>query len=276
MKRLSITGVFIGMVIATVLGFAVLRIYQRNPLAKQWTYEGRFTVIDAGSLTLISYPSDEGVIIEMKLPEDAYSNVVEGYGYYRLEDILPLSRSEKRGDELLVDTVSTLIGVPIETSTSRISYWDQFVTWRMTQDNEIGRETIDLSDYPITITIERPDRSTIDAIDPAKIDFYFNEVFWERPIREENFAVGIFNASETPGLASTYGRILENVGFRIIDISNWDEEEITSDCQIRLFGSEELKETVSVQRLQSILSCPMVVISEQGRYDMQVIFTRSI
>ncbi|MBI4137346.1 LytR C-terminal domain-containing protein [Candidatus Roizmanbacteria bacterium] len=273
-RRLSVTAVFISFLIILIIGFAGYTFYNRNPLAKQWNYTGRFTVFDSHALTLTSYPTDASVIISITIPSDVYINVPGGYGYYRVEDVLELSRSEKRGDDLLVESVSSLLGIPIEVSRQRMSYWDQILTWQLANDTEIERQHIRLEDYPVTVSEKRIDGVEIEKLDPVKIDFYFGELFWERAIRDENLTIGIFNASDVPGLATTYARMLENVGYRVVDIANWEGESFAEDCRIRITGLPDLVNSVTVSRLVSILGCPVVTEQEQGRFDIQLIILR--
>ncbi|KKR50360.1 MAG: hypothetical protein UU81_C0007G0015 [Microgenomates group bacterium GW2011_GWC1_41_8] len=270
-KRISITVLFISILIVLVVGFAGYTFYNRNPLSKEWDYKGRFTVFDSHSLTLTSYPSDNSSIISITIPPDVYINVSGGYGYYRVKDVLELSRSERRGDELLIESVSSLIGIPIEASKQRMSYWDQVLVWQLANNNEIERHNINLSEYPITVSEKRVDGVEIEKLNPVKIDFYFGELFWERTLRDENMTVGIFNASETPGLANSYARMLENIGYRVVDIANWDGEPIEENCMIRITGSPNVVDSVSISRLISILDCPIQVDQESGRFDIQVI-----
>ena len=122
-KRISITVLFISILIVLVVGFAGCTFYNRNPLSKEWDYKGRFTVFDSHSLTLTSYPSDNSSIISITIPPDVYINVSGGYGYYRVKDVLELSRSERRGDELLIERGLSLIRISFLTSQPPIFFF---------------------------------------------------------------------------------------------------------------------------------------------------------
>lgn len=259
-----------------MLGFAGYSFYNKNPLTKKWYYEGRFTVLDTHTLSLTSYPSDNSAIITIMIPPEAYINVPGGYGYYQVEDVLELGRSERKGDALLVESVSALIGIPIEASKQRMSYWDQILVWRVAGDKEIERQSIDLDDYSVTISEKRVDGVEIEKLDPVKVDFYFGELFWERTIRDENTTIGIFNDSDTPGLANDYARMLENIGYRVVEIANWDGEPISDECLIRITGAAELIGSVSISRLTSVFECPVVSEQEQGRFDIQLVLSNNI
>ncbi|MCR4264502.1 MAG: LytR C-terminal domain-containing protein [Candidatus Roizmanbacteria bacterium] len=273
-KRSRVTLLFILVITVVVTGFAAATFFNRNPLSKQWDYTGRFTVFDTHSLTLISYPSDMSSVISITIPADVYINVPGGYGYYRVKDVLALSRSERRGDELLIESVSSLMGIPIEAAKNRMSYWDQVLVWQLVNNNDLERQNINLGDYPVTVSEKRVDGVEIEKLDSVKIDFYFGELFWERAIRDENITIGIFNASQTPGLANVYARILENIGYRIVDITNWEGDPIGDDCVIRITGLPSLVESISVSRLRSIFDCPVTINQETGRFDIQVILAR--
>ena len=244
---------------------------------KQWDYDGRFAVLDIDTLTVTSYPPDGNAIISVALPEDTYILVPDGYGYYRLGDVLVLSSSVKKGNELLIKSISNLLGVPIETTSRSISYWAQYRIWKITNDNQLPLETVDLSEYPVTIMDKRSDGSSIERLDELKMQLYFKDIFWERPVRAEDYMVGVYNASQTPGLASTISRILETIGYRVVEVTNWEGELFNDPCQIRIRSDEVLLHSASVQRMHQITRCPVVEYgSTSKRFDIQLIITHAI
>jgi hypothetical protein len=276
-RRLSITGAFIILIILITLVFALVTFYQKNPLKKQWTYNGRFTVLDPYTYTLTSYPPDNSAVITIILPPETFILVPDGYGYYKLQDVYDLSKSVKKGDTLLLASVSHLLGIPIETSARSISYWEQYRIWQLENDSHLLRETIDLSDYPVTVMEKRSNGSDIERFDELKIQLYFGETFWEHSIREENYTVGIFNASDTPGLASTISRTLETIGYRVVDVGNWQGEDIKDNCQIQIRPDEALVNSSSIERMHQITNCAIVTKDSIGeRFDIQLVITRAI
>ena len=268
----TITNSFIGFILVITSVFAIQEFYQKNPLSKQWTYRGRFSVLDSDSFTVTSYPSDNISIIQVILPEDVFVYVPDGYGYYRLGDVPKLSRSERRGDELMVKSISNLLGVPIESTKRQLSYWDQYKIWRISKDTAVKKQVINLAYYPVTTSEARTDGSTFERFDGSKIQLQFEDVFWERAIREEGYTVGVYNASGAPGVAQTVSRMLETVGFRVVEIANWDEQVSDTICQIRIQDNDQVRKSVSIERLVKITGCKLSVIPvENKRFDMQVI-----
>lgn len=247
-----------------LVGLRIYKFYEE----RSWDYPGNFVVLDADTMSLTIYKINASEIDYIKLPQDAYVLVPGGYGYYRIKSLPELGKVEKKGNTLLADSVQYALGVPIDAVAQQLNAWDHFQLWQYKQSNKtIEERDVDLSQYPIFTAEKRIDGETIDKVDPTKVDFYLKDLFIEKTIRTEDLAVGVFNASSIPGAAQKTARLLEHMGMRVVEVSNWNE--VRPTCQ--LYIRQNLLTTNTYFRLLKLLPCELVESSDLGRFDVKVV-----
>ncbi|MBI4130347.1 LytR C-terminal domain-containing protein [Candidatus Roizmanbacteria bacterium] len=239
--------------------------------ARLWKYEGSFHVLDSTTLTLNVYAYDRQHIQKIQLPEDVYLDVPGGYGFYKLKDIGPLSAVEKKGEELLLNSVMSTMGVPIESTVTTLPFWDRLVTLWITKMNHPVEDTIDIADYPVFDTEKRNDGVEINKMDPRKIDVVLPKLFWESSLPAEDISVGVYNGGETAGLATVTSRLLERLGIRVVAVDNW-EEQLSGNCELRVDPS--LSRSKTFIRLVSLFPrCEQKEQTTEARFGIQLIVT---
>ncbi|MFC1790013.1 LytR C-terminal domain-containing protein [Patescibacteria group bacterium] len=83
--------------------------------------------------------------------------------------------------------------------------------------------------------------------DIEKTDQLFRETLFERQIKQENLSVGIANATSKPGLAKNVSRLVENLGGRVVDLTDWPQALQKS----QLITTEAAKNSLTVKKLSS-------------------------
>lgn len=254
----------IGVFVAVVAGLFLMRaITLWNN--RSWTYAGSFVVIDQDEMKVTSYPYSDSSIIDIKLPPDLFIDVPGNYGFYRLKDIPALSNVEKKNDSLFITAVSSLLGLPINTSGKDVTLADSLLVESKKRGAGNKRTTIDLTKLPIYFEESRPDGTVIQKSDTAKIDYYLGDILWEKKIKDENLAIGVFNASTTIGVAKDITRRLEKIGIRVVEIGN-RETPTSSSCV--LAADPEAGNSVTYIRMKTMFNCQIGVNNEDKRFDI--------
>src|SRR3989344_4103686 len=116
-------GFAIGFFLLLIVGFLVHRASNLWQM-RQWNYQGRFVVVHERELTVLSYPADVGDIIEIKLSGEGYVDVPFDYGTFRLKDVRDLSYVERKDSSLFLVSVSSMLGLPVNVASDRLTYAD--------------------------------------------------------------------------------------------------------------------------------------------------------
>ncbi|OGK54666.1 hypothetical protein A3B56_00625 [Candidatus Roizmanbacteria bacterium RIFCSPLOWO2_01_FULL_45_11] len=267
-KKIHIySGLLVLGVIVCIVFF--IRSYQLY-ISRTWNYEGNFAVLNPDELTVTVYMPARESLYTIVLPGSAYVTVPGGYGMYRLEDVRELSMSEKQGDRLLSLTVTASFGLPVMATRESLSIADRVLIFLAEQYYSGRRESLSLADATIFDTETRLDGEQIERLDQYKRITYFAELFWEEGIVNEGLAVGIFNASDTPGLAASLTQSLETIGIRVIDSANWGGAPVSDTCIVRI--SEAVRSSVTANRLRSFLTCrEEILASDDTRFAIRII-----
>lgn len=255
-----------GILILGVLGLRSYQLYEN----RVWKYEGNFSILHPDHLTVTVYIPARESIYTVELPGRAYVTVPGGYGMYRLEDVRELSMSEKQGDALVSLTVTTAFGLPIMATPDSLSMADSLLVFIAEHVYAGRREKLSLTDATIFDTETRIDGEQIEILDQHKRSLYFAETFLEEGIVREGLAVGIFNASDTSGLATMLTQSLETIGIRVIDSANWNGKDFSGTCLMRF--KEDIVSSVTARRLRSFLECTEELLpADDTRFSIQIV-----
>lgn len=237
-----------------------------------WDYAGRINILDKENLTVLSIPNESGNLVEIKLPKDAYVEVADDYGYYKLKDVYEIGQVDKKGTVLLKKTVSDFLGLPIDAEKNELTVWDQYKVWQKKQDSEKSIKQIKLEEMPVFTEDALADGSKIEKVDSTKIDFYLREVFWEKELRSENLSVGVFNASETFGLAEKVSRKIENIGGRVVEAGNYTNA--VENCLLKTTIDKE--KSTTFKRFIKIFPCKVEIGEIDPRFNIILAISRPI
>lgn len=268
--KIPLLFLFFVSIICLFLGTRIVLSYRM----RQWDHAGNFIVLESHTLALTVFKPQQEEINTFLLPKDAYIKVIGGYGFYKLKDIISLSKSEGKGESLVLTSVAAALGVPIDASYSTLQEWDRLSLWHARKTYKKTDVVLSLEDAPIFREETRPDGVVIQKIDSQSVDKYLKQRLWEREITGENLTIGIFNASDSPGVASFIGRKIENIGGRVIEIANWNGEEgeagqFTGKCQIRV--QSKYLQSGTLSRLSKIFPCPISDAPLSPRFDIAII-----
>lgn len=89
-------------------------------------------------------------------------------------------------------------------------------------------KTIDLEKSDLTKWLLLPDGNRVIALDQVKLDQFKEGRFENANIKDEGLSIGIFNATDDPGLAEKAAKIITNMGGRVIFTSNAPDRAVSS------------------------------------------------
>lgn len=264
-----LTRIAISLIVLIIVSTASYNLYQSYQ-KRIWNYEGNFAMLNISDISVTVFVPDREAIYTFMLPKHAYIEVPGGYGLYEVEDVVELSFVEENDGSLLSRAITTGIGIPVTITSDRITLWDRIQMWIAQQNYQGKRETFNLDDEPIFGAETRPDNSQISVVDPDKLASLTAELLWEKSIISEQLAVGVFNASGTPALASSISHMLETMGVHVVDYANWEDEKVPGICLFRVLDSAY--SSVTLARLESVLRCDIERLQDtEGRFDIQLI-----
>ncbi|MFA5933368.1 MAG: LytR C-terminal domain-containing protein [Microgenomates group bacterium] len=226
-----------------------------HPKLNSWDGQSDFNlVVKMDNSYLLSYQPAGKELTIIKFPEDLNLDVPYGFGNWPMRSIYDLGQAEKppMGPYLLRDSInisfdiladgylifndkreslpdlinseraSFLPGIDIlskaKTDLNLVEFFK--VWWAIKEVRGDKIKTIDLEKSELTKWLLLPDGSRVIAIDEIKLDQFEVGYFETEKIKKEGLSIGIFNATDVPGLAERAARVLTNMGGRVIFTSN--------------------------------------------------------
>lgn len=224
-----------------------------------WDGQSDFNlVVKMDTTYLLSYqPSGKDLTI-IKFPSDISMDVPYDFGRWPMRSVYDLGQAEKPpiGPQLLRDTINTsfdilsdgylifndntknlpdlinsersslLPGVDIlSNAKTNLKITEFFKIWWAIKEVRADKiKTIDLEKSELTSWLLLPDGSRVIALDEVKLAAFEIGEFESEKIKKEGLSIGIYNATEIPGLAEKAARIITNMGGRVIFTSNAPEK----------------------------------------------------
>jgi hypothetical protein len=207
-------------------------------------------------LLLLSLEGQEGLV--WPLSADEKVKVPRGFGEYELAKVYALGELEKRGSQLLRETISEVFSVPVFGYFYSPQAFDDSIKakpkallkqafWAALE----GKIKTDLKMTDLALLYWRANRlseTLCRTIKPgaAKV------LFQDRRLREEALSLEVLNATDHNGLAQQAGRLVEEAGGRVIRTADARENE--AGC--RLLTGEQ-GENYTAFWLASVFQCPL-------------------
>ncbi len=249
-------------------------------------------------INLIIHDTNQGVLFYSFHPREKVLNIIVfaadthipvagGFGEYPIGNIVKLGDLEKvGGGELLRLSLQEFLAVPVEgvivnqpdkagnpsfnawlyswcrfkkSCTTNLANWDLFRLGIELKQFHAGQ--IKKIDFASTEFIEAkvlPDGTTISKPNYLKIDGLSLEYLSDLAVIKENLTVKVFNGTRKPGFADHVGRLLKNMGLKLINTSDLGEERQKS---VLRYKNQEAKESLACQRLQKTF--PYLEIEEK-------------
>lgn len=273
-KKTKLALAVLGLVVLLIILSQVIRL--THALSSPWkpdtkserrySWNGEFNInliVRSQEISLVSYNPKEQKIVIIKVPNETYLDVPQGFGKWQLRAVYDLGQYN-----LLKDTMAGFFGLPID-GFVEVSSLEDFL-----QKNPISvfsllpslktdltlwellRLKIDLGsvrfDKITELDLEKSgvldkkalsDGSQVFTSDPVKLDSVLSDLVDQNFVFEQK-SIAIFNATDHPQLAQKAARLISNLGGHVIIISN---------AKVRLKNSEVSgEESATLKRLRQI------------------------
>lgn len=210
------------------------------------------------TLKIISLSPDKSFL--SLLPENRVVEVTRGFGKYELGKIRRLGEGEgNKGSALLRETVQENYSLPI------LGYFDgdnliqeekillkpQYLfllyrTWKGKIRTDLKREDLVVLWFKAFFT----SKDRYQFINYNEDDF--TPLFKDQKVRDESLAIEILNSTGQDGLAKKASLILENIGGRVIRLSDFESK--YENCQI-LLNNRRYKNSYTLNLLKKTFNC---------------------
>ena len=213
-------------------------------------------VIKSKGVSVLSYNPATSSVTILDVPDETYLNLPFNFGRWPTRSVYDLGQVEKPpiGAKLLEETIASVFGISIDgylifsgksaevpaseliegirhnpfsgiglLTGSKTDLDTMELTrlwWGLKGIRSDKVKTIDLEQSPITESALLGDGSRALGIDQLKLDQIIQDRFTDTKLRDEGSTIGIFNATDYPGLAEKAARIVTNMGGRVIFTSN--------------------------------------------------------
>lgn len=273
-------------VLALLIGFLIvsslIRFTQNlfNPskissVVKNYSWNGEFNInllIRTNTVALLSYNPGEEKVTLINIPDETFLEVPHGFNFWQIRAVYDLG-----GDSLLLDTLTSFFGVPV----------DGFLDLASIKNQKSGAEVVDtlkqnpfsglnfLPSLKTNLTpwellklksgiasvrfdkIKKLDLDQLDVLDKEKLSDG-TEVFTADPVKldsilgdfadpavvSEHKTIAVLNATDHPQLAQKWARLITNLGGNVI---------ITGNANSRLLKTQVRgQESATLKRLKQI------------------------
>lgn len=137
---------------------------------------------------------------------------------------------------------------------TNISFTDKLHLWNTLRRLRLDQIAVYNPDKMGLLTdIKLPDNTTVKIVDKDLYDAFFDEYFYDSPVRAEKITIEIVNATSQERVASQFSRLMEGLGANVIIKSTADKEE-DYNCMLYL-NAEKLKRSSIVSKLMTIYKC---------------------
>lgn len=213
---------------------------------------------------LLSYNPLNSSATLTKVPAETQVLVPFGYGKWPMRSVYSLGQIEKdpMGGRLFKETLSSLFGVYVSgylilpedksqrkmetlvedirqnplvflglvrSSKTDLTPLELWTLWRGIHGIRSDKiKTVDLKKANLVAAHWGNDGSILAKVDTLKLDEFFQNSFTDGNLKDEGLSIGVFNATDHPGLAEKAARIVTNFGGRVIFTSNLEEHRDTS------------------------------------------------
>jgi anionic cell wall polymer biosynthesis LytR-Cps2A-Psr (LCP) family protein len=278
----SITGILLAIAILAIVVWIFFPRPQ-NPYSRQ-TY-----ILVSDPVIVASWSDVDRTLTLISFPTDMLAEGTHGYGTYSLSAFWRLGEIDKKDGTVLAESLSEALGIPVtgyigpKTGVfaygtnafaaaksifslknvigllegryrTNIPFW-MFITlgWRLNFSRPDRVNTYDFTNNPTAVgeTSVLPDGSTVQILDPQRLDAQLSTVFEDESVRRESVTVAVYNTTSMPSLGNRGARLLTNLGVSVVTVGN-DTPEVNA-CTVT--GNDAALKSKSAQVIITVLGC---------------------
>lgn len=290
-NKLRVTAFWLLVIVFLFLVGGALKFFKANRFCWNGQDDINF-VIAAEDVFLVSVEPTEKRLVVLRIPAQLVIEASRGYGEYRIGAIYELGELEKKGGELLRESVQEYFGVPVErylkipntqyaipntrngllkilnslilkregaTDFSPVELFRLWWTIRKVPSDRLI--SLDLSKFNLVEEKSLADGSKVLTLERGASDNLAAKYFTQKKIREENLAIKVVNATSHAGLANQAARIINNMGGRVVSVETKETE--GEKCQV--MAGEKKRKSRTVESLLGIFNCDFTAADLSGQ-----------
>lgn len=217
---ISFLGIFILLLIISL----IFRLYFDFKKSKTFGWTRINTVVFSENVSIVSLvPAKEAFFFELNGEEKI--QLVRGYGEYQLKTIYKLGELDKRGIDLLKESIQHFFSIPIS---GAIVFPKSNDLEKILFESFLGKTKTDFTLFDLMnlwVGFKRIPRAniqqlTLKNLETANIDKIMEKYLFDEKISKENISIGVFNSTNFSGLAADAARIISNLGGRVVCLEN--------------------------------------------------------
>jgi hypothetical protein len=286
-------------IVLVILAIVVWIFFPRpvNPYGRE-TY-----ILVSDPMIVASWDGSDRTLILLSLPSDIAAEGTHGYGTYSLAAFWRLGEIDKKDGTVLSESVSEALGIPVTwfigpknglfgTRDSPLATvkgvfsmknvpgflagrfrtnisFRQFIglAWLLNFSRPERVSAYDFTRNQSAVAVDSvlPDGSTIQILDPQRLDSQLKSVFEDESLRRESVTAAIYNTTDMPSLGNRAGRLLTNIGVSVVIVGNDTPE--ADVCSVS--GRDTALKSKSAKIIVSVFGCTRAV-GETTRADLVI------
>lgn len=234
-----------------------------------------FVFVDQENIPLIfSFEDKNGLILT--LPVHDKFRVTRGFGEYELRKVFALGELEKKGGELISETLQENLPVAIfgyfYDEKNEVSVYlksPQKIFFKVFYRSLKGELKTNLNKFDLLVLLIKSLRVNSSLVKLKNFDGEAGDLFKDRKIREESISIEVLNATEQSGLAQRISKLFDRSGGRIVRIADAPEKQ--DSC--RILTGKDPESSYTLRWIKYLYNCPVEQIGNgEVRADITVIF----
>ena len=208
------------------------------------------------------------------IPGNTLMTVPRGYGEYQLKNVYSLGQLDKKGGQLLSQTIQNGLAIPVSgwqiNQAANLSWWDKLrLKWVLIFNRKTTK--IDLRQVALE-AITLSDGTQVYQVNQNLLDEAVNRFLFDETMIKEGVSLAVINASGIEGEAKTVARLVANLGGDVRMIGN---KQVQAQSEI-LVAKQNLKTSYTVKRLSQALKIDQIKVGIETdlRAEVAVVIAR--
>lgn len=258
-KKIKLALIVLGAVVGLVILGQIVNLtkiiispWKVDGIKRQYLWDGNYNinlVIKTDSISVLIFNPSQKKVTLMKLSENTFLEVPQGFGRWQLSSIYGLG-----GANLLKDSLMSFLGIPIDGFVEFQKPLNQRSVTELVSKNPLTILTIlpyirtdltpwelvrlkfalsqvrfdkiknlDLLTLGVLDKMKLADGTEVVIADPVKLDSVLSD-FSDPKLEKEHASIAVFNATSYPLLAQKAARIITNLGGNVIGTHNTEDK----------------------------------------------------
>jgi hypothetical protein len=231
-----------------------------------------FVFIDQEKVPLIfSFEGKNGLILT--LPTYDKFRVTRGFGEYELRKVFALGELDKKGGELVSETLEENVPVAIfgyfyDEENKMDSYLKspRSIFFKVFYRGLRGEIKTSLDKFDLLLLLIKSIKISPSLVELKNYEPERGDLFKDKKMREESLSIEVLNATEQSGLAQRIAELFEKSGGRVVRIADAPQKQ--ENCRI---VTSENPTSYTFKWIKQLYHCPVEMENGEARADITII-----